>query len=559
MLDAGSAPAYVLGVTSRAQPPLGLKGAVGRYELLRELGVGGMGVVYLARQVDLDRLVALKELGALRSSDASFARRFLQEARLAGALTHPNIVTVHDYFERDGAPYIAMEYLERGSLRPYIGRMSLAQIGGVLEGLLAGLTHAETRGIVHRDLKPENLLVTSDGRVKITDFGIAKASSKLHAGTLLTQTGLTVGTPNYIAPEQAMAQEVGPWTDLYSVGVMAFELFVGRPPFADTPEPIGIVLRQINEPIPAVLDLVPSADPWISDWIGRLVSKEPADRPRSAAEAWDGLEERLIDLLGPRWNRAAPLLEPGVQPAAAGGPFGGARTAPTRALAVLGDPAGARTAAPRMQQANVAVAESPGGPRKRRWRMIVAALAAAGLIAAAAGALGGRGAAPAPGPGTQTAADPAAVAESGPLGDTLPGADPAPDAGSLAQEAERAGALASEYEQTAAQIAQLDVSPSREPARARLVTALRQTAKAYRAVAAAADRSDGPAYTSALVRASERREAAQRALTEFNGGASSPTPTTSPNEGSVDGGTVQQDSCAGDSNSDDPSDDSCEP
>src|ERR1700750_2211545 len=109
---------------------------VGRCEILRELGRGGMALVYLARQTDLDRFVALKELGAFHASDASFAQRFLRESRVAGSLSHPNIVTVHDYFEHEGTPYIAMEYVERGSLRPYVGKMTLAQIGGGASGRL---------------------------------------------------------------------------------------------------------------------------------------------------------------------------------------------------------------------------------------------------------------------------------------------------------------------------------------------------------------------------------------------------------------------------------------
>src|ERR687893_2611754 len=116
---------------------------VGRYEVLRELGRGGMAVVYLARQEDLDRPVALKELAAFHAADPDFARRFVRESRLAGSLVHANVVTVFDYFEHDGTPYIAMEYVERGSIRPYVGKMTMAQIGGVLEGLLAGLTNAE--------------------------------------------------------------------------------------------------------------------------------------------------------------------------------------------------------------------------------------------------------------------------------------------------------------------------------------------------------------------------------------------------------------------------------
>jgi serine/threonine protein kinase len=286
---------------------------VGRYEILREVGRGGMARVYLARQTDLDRFVALKELAAFHASDPSFAQRFLRESRVAGSLSHPNIVTVHDYFEDDGTPYIAMEYVERGSLRGYVGRMSLAQVGGVLEGLLAGLAHAEQHGIVHRDLKPENLMVTSDGRVKIADFGIAKATTRMQTGAFLTATGTTVGTPTYMAPEQAMAQEIGPWTDLYSVGCMAHELFTGKVPFHDTDAPMAILLRHVNEPIPPVKSIDPSVDQGISDWVDRLLVKDPKERTQSAVDAWDDFEEIVIGILGPRWRREARLLENAAQ------------------------------------------------------------------------------------------------------------------------------------------------------------------------------------------------------------------------------------------------------
>ena len=286
---------------------------VGRYEILREVGRGGMAMVYLARQTDLDRFVALKELGAFHASDPSFAQRFLRESRVAGSLSHPNICTVHDYFEHDGTPYIAMEYIERGSLRPYVGSMNLAQIGGVLEGLLAGLAHGEQHGIVHRDLKPENLMVTSDGRVKIADFGIAKATNNMQTGAFLTATGTTVGTPTYMAPEQAMAQDIGPPTDLYSVGCMAFEMFTGRVPFHDTEAPMAILLRHVNEQIPSVKSVDPKIDQDISDWIDRLLVKDPKQRTQSANDAWDEFEEIIINLLGPRWRREARLREGSAQ------------------------------------------------------------------------------------------------------------------------------------------------------------------------------------------------------------------------------------------------------
>ena len=288
---------------------------VGRYEILRELGRGGMATVHLARQRDLDRLVALKELGAFHAADPSFAQRFVRESRVAGSLSHPNIVTVHDYFEHDGTPYIAMEYVEGGSLRPWIGRMSLAQKSGVLEGILAGLTCAEAQGIVHRDLKPENVMVTSHGQVKVADFGIAKATTNLETGAFQTATGVTVGTPTYMAPEQAMGQQVGPWTDLYSVGCMAFEMFTGRVPFHDTDAPMAILLRHVNDPLPPVRAIDPSIDQEISDWIEGLVSKDPAARPGSAAAAWDAYEEIAERLLPRRWHREARLSGgPGAAP-----------------------------------------------------------------------------------------------------------------------------------------------------------------------------------------------------------------------------------------------------
>ena len=281
--------------------------SVGRYRIVRQVGRGGMAIVYLARQQDLNRDVALKELSSFHATSPDMAERFVRESRLAGSLNHPNIVTVLEYFEDDGVPFIAMEYVPRGSLRPYVGRLSPAQLAGVMEGVLAGLAHAEMHGIVHRDLKPENLMVTSDGRVKIADFGIAKATASAATGAFLTAKGTTVGTPAYMAPEQAMGQEVGPWTDLYSVGVMAWEQVVGHTPFHDTDAPMAILMRHVNEPIPPVVDVKPDADPQMSEWIERLLVKDAAQRTRSPTAAWEELEEIVISELGPRWRREARL------------------------------------------------------------------------------------------------------------------------------------------------------------------------------------------------------------------------------------------------------------
>ncbi|MDA0168562.1 serine/threonine protein kinase [Solirubrobacter taibaiensis] len=279
---------------------------VGPYRIVKQIGRGGMAVVYLARQPVLGRSVALKELAPFLAGDPALAQRFIREARVAGSLNHPNVVTVFDFLEQEGVPYIAMEYLERGSLRPFVGRMSLPQIAGVLEGLLAALSQAEAMHIVHRDVKPENLLVTWEGGIKIADFGIAKAIQQVQTDEMLTPAGATVGTPAYMAPEQAMAQEIGPWTDLYQTGVVAYELLTGAVPFQADGTPMAMLMQHISDPVP---DLPAGTDPALAAWVKQMMAKEASGRPRSAQAAWNELEEIIIELTGPLWRREARLGE----------------------------------------------------------------------------------------------------------------------------------------------------------------------------------------------------------------------------------------------------------
>ena len=276
---------------------------VGAYEIRREIARGGMAVVYEAYHAPLDRDVALKELAVTPIGNATIARRFALESHLVGGLSHPNVVTVFDCFESGGRSYIAMEYLERGSLRPLVGSLELPQIAGVLEGVLAGLAHAETRRIVHRDLKPENLLVTADGRVKIADFGIAKAYDDVPLN--LTATGTTIGTPSYMAPEQAMGHDVGPWTDLYAVGVIAFELLTRELPFKNNDW--SVLMQHVHDPVPAPRVVSPDLDERLESWLLALLEKDPARRPQSAVEAWEQLEDAVVALCGPVWRREARL------------------------------------------------------------------------------------------------------------------------------------------------------------------------------------------------------------------------------------------------------------
>jgi serine/threonine protein kinase len=281
---------------------------VGRFDLLEVIGRGGAAVVYLALQRDLQRHVALKELAPFHLADTSFAERFVEESRLAGAMNHANVVTVHEFFEDGSVPYIAMEYLPHGSLRQYIGRLSTAQIAGVLEGVLAGLSHGEAHKIVHRDLKPENLLVAVDGRVKIADFGVARAYSKAATRNVVTVAGTTIGTPAYMSPEQALGGDLTPATDLYSLGVVAWELFTGQVPFDETDTPVAVLYRHVHEPVPSVRTIAPDVDEGIAEWLERMLAKRPEDRFQTADEAWVALEDVVLELLGPRWRRQARLV-----------------------------------------------------------------------------------------------------------------------------------------------------------------------------------------------------------------------------------------------------------
>src|SRR4051812_2048729 len=265
-----------------------------------------MAVVYLATQVRLGRTAALKEVDLRAGADLT--RRFVREARLAGSLNHPGVVTVYDFFDHDNVPYIAMEFLPHGSLRPWIGRTSTAQAFGVLETTLAALGHAHARGIVHRDVKPENILIGSTGAVKLADFGIARAYA--NASARLTATGTTVGTPTYMAPEQAMNTDIGAWTDLYSLGVVAYELLLGRPPFAASDRPVDVLLQHVNDPLPPPRELDPELDAAVAAWLERMLAKAAAERPASAQAAWEELENAAVRVLGALWRRDARLLEP---------------------------------------------------------------------------------------------------------------------------------------------------------------------------------------------------------------------------------------------------------
>jgi serine/threonine protein kinase len=275
---------------------------IGAYEVVRLIARGGMATVYEAYQPALERSVALKQLD-LRSTDPRAAERFINEARMSAQFSHPNIVTVFDLIDQDGVPYIAMEYLPRGSLRPFVEGLTLAQVFGVVQCILRGLAHAEEYGVAHRDLKPENVMITRTGETKITDFGIAKAYHA--AAPAFSATGMALGTPTYMAPEQAMASPVGPATDLYALGVMTYEMLSDGPPFEGGDSPVSLMYKHVSEPPPPLTDV----EPQLAAWVARLLEKAPEARPAGAMEAWRELEPMIVDLLGPFWRNDATLGE----------------------------------------------------------------------------------------------------------------------------------------------------------------------------------------------------------------------------------------------------------
>ena len=160
---------------------------------------------------------------------------------------------------------------------------------------------------MHRDLKPENLLVAVDGRVKIADFGVARAYSKAATRAVVTVAGTTIGTPAYMSPEQALGTDLTPATDLYSLGVVAWELLTGQVPFDETDTPVAVLYRHVHEPVPSVRSVAPEVDEGIAEWLEKMLAKRPEDRFQSADEAWVTLEDVVLELLGPRWRREARL------------------------------------------------------------------------------------------------------------------------------------------------------------------------------------------------------------------------------------------------------------
>jgi serine/threonine-protein kinase len=252
----------------------------GRYRVLRKLGTGGMANVYLAEDQELGRRVAIKVLDDRHASDDQFVERFRREAKAAAALSHPNIVSIYDRGETDGTYYIAMEYLEGPSLKELVrqGTPSIRTAITYIRDILSALRLAHRRGLVHRDIKPHNILIDAEGRLKVTDFGIARSGP-----SQMTEAGSIIGTAQYLSPEQARGAPVDQRSDLYSVGVVLYELLTGTVPFTGT-TPLEIAMKHLSQIPQPPSRRRPDIPPDLDRAVVRALAKNPDERYQSAQE-----------------------------------------------------------------------------------------------------------------------------------------------------------------------------------------------------------------------------------------------------------------------------------
>jgi len=321
------------------QAPPDLTGRIlGDYQLLRRIGAGGMGQVYLARQLSLKRDVAVKLLRNDLANNPVALKRFQAEAEAVAKLNHPNIVHIHQIGEHDGLRYMVLEYVEGRNLREYLvrkGPPDLAVTFSIIRQVALALQKAHEEGIVHRDIKPENILVTRKVEVKVTDFGLSRFFAGETPAVHLTQSGVTLGTPLYMSPEQVQGRVVDHRSDVYSLGVTCYHLLAGEPPFRGTTA-FEVALKHVQEQPRPLSDLRPDLPADLCVMVHRMMAKNPEDR-------YQGVREILRDLVKVRDGIAVAMPQPSAQlmfsTSVANGtpiPSGGISTAPSGTVMMTG-------------------------------------------------------------------------------------------------------------------------------------------------------------------------------------------------------------------------------
>ena len=345
---------------------------VGAYRVVEQLGSGGMATVYKAYHAALDRYVALKVMHPAFKGDANFLARFQREARVVAKLEHPNIVPVYDFSEHKGSPYLVMRFVEGETLKARLeqGQLSLPEILDVIRPMGEALNYAHEQGVLHRDIKPSNVILSDDGRVFLTDFGLARI---VQAGESSLTRDAMVGTPYYISPEQAIGKsELDARTDIYSFGVVLYELFTGRVPFqSDTP--FAVIHDHIYTPLPLPTSVNPNLPPALETVLLKALAKEPDDRYASALELVTAVEQVVTGVV------AIPPARPASAPTAVS-----RETVPSqpRAPELTAQPQPEPTPAP---AARTERRGKPASARMARWLILAGGLAI--LAAVVAGAI----------------------------------------------------------------------------------------------------------------------------------------------------------------------------
>ena len=297
---------------------------LGHCTIQRVLGVGGMATVYLGRQEHLDRDIALKVLPAYYAVDVAFVDRFKLEAKAMARLTHPNIVIVHDAGEEDGRLYIVMEYVAGGNLGDRIAHAgTLGEITRTIREIASALSYAHSRGVVHRDIKPANVLLDTNGRAVLSDFGIAKVFATTAA---LTRVGAGVGTPEYMSPEQCRGVAIDSRCDIYALGIMLYELLTGRTPFqADSYT--ALAHAHVYDPVPPPSQFNPRISPAVQSVVLKALEKDPSDRFQQATELSAALN-LAVAAQTPMRSASAERRLSGTLSAPVSGPFSAPASAP---------------------------------------------------------------------------------------------------------------------------------------------------------------------------------------------------------------------------------------